>query len=90
MAGYTSGSVSVGTAATLITTGPTNPDTDGQLVRTTSSASVYLGGSAVTTASGFPISSTDGVVHVPVTGSEPQPLYGISSAAATVFYIRPE
>jgi hypothetical protein len=91
MSGYSAGSASVTTAATLITSGPSNPDSDGQLVRTTSSASVYLGNSTVTSTTGFPISSTDGVVHVPVTGSETQALYGVvASGTATVYYIGPQ
>jgi len=31
----------------------------------------------VTTATGFPVASTDGVVTVPTTGAEPLSLYGI-------------
>jgi hypothetical protein len=46
-------------------------------------ASVFVGGSAVTTASGFPVASS-ATVNIPTTGAEPLSLYGIASAAQTV------
>lgn len=46
----------------------TVPANDGARIENTGSATVYVGGSAVTTASGFPVSSTDGVVNIPNTG----------------------
>jgi hypothetical protein len=52
-------------------------------------ASIFVGGSAVTTASGFPIASSATLV-VPTTGAEPLSLYGISTAAGmTVKYLFP-
>jgi hypothetical protein len=77
-----------GVRGTLITTVGSVPSIEGIRVRTTSSASVYLGGSAVTSATGFPITSTDGVVNVPDTGAATESLYGVvGTGTATVTYI---
>ena len=65
------------------------PDNDGLRIKNTGSTTVYVGGAAVTTASGLPVASTDGVVNIPTTGSEPLSLYGISATTATVSYIFP-
>ena len=86
--GYQTGSVSIGTAATLITNaGSGAPSIDGIRVKNLGTSSVYIGGSAVTTATGFPITSTDGVVDVPDTGATVEALYGASATAQTVVYI---
>jgi hypothetical protein len=53
------------------------------LIRNVGSASVYVGGSAVTSSLGLPISSTDGIIHVPTTGAEGGNLYGVTSAGST-------
>jgi hypothetical protein len=84
---YQTGQVSVGTAVTLITNaGSGAPSIDGIRVKNTGTATVYLGGSAVTTATGFGISSTDGVVNVPDTGATVEPLFGVSTASAQVVH----
>jgi hypothetical protein len=58
-------------------------------VRNAGTASVYVGGSAVTTASGFPVSSSDGIVNIPSTGAAGEALYGIAATAGpfSVSYI---
>lgn len=86
---YQTGQVSVGTAVTLITNaGSGAPSVDGIRIKNIGSAVVYVGGSAVTTATGFPVSSTDAVVNIPDTGAVVEGLYGISTASAqTVTYI---
>jgi hypothetical protein len=85
---YQTGSVTVGTTPTLVAASGAVPSNGGVRVRTTSSASVFLGGSAVTTATGFPISSTDAVVNVPSTGAASEPLFAlVLTGTATVNYI---
>jgi hypothetical protein len=67
---YQSGVASVTSTATLIATvGASVPENDGVRIKNVGSATVYVGGSAVTTASGFPVASTDGVVNIPSTGA---------------------
>jgi hypothetical protein len=56
-------------------------------VKKTGTTTVYVGGSAVTTSSGFPVSSTDGVANIPSTGAASEALYGIAATTGTVTYI---
>ena len=56
-------------------------------VKNTGTTTVYVGGSAVTTASGFPVSSTDGVANIPNTGAASEPPYGIAATTATATHI---
>jgi hypothetical protein len=87
MSGYQSGSASIGTIATLIASVGSAPDTDSLLIKNTGSTTVYVGGSAVTTAS-FPVASTDGAVTIPTTGAESLSLCRItSSGTASVVYL---
>jgi hypothetical protein len=88
---YTSSTTTVGSStAVLITAGSELPDSNGQLIRNVGSASVYLGGSAVTSSLGLPVSSTDGIIHVPTTGAEAGDLHGITSAGSTtVVFLTP-
>ena len=87
MSGYNSAQTSVGTTATLIASIGSAPDTDGVLV--TSSVAAFIGGSAVTTTTGFPIAATTPVL-VPTTGSEPLELYAVvASSTATVSVLYP-
>lgn len=81
---YSSGQASVGTTATkILTTGP-NPS---YAVAIYSSATVYVGGSGVTTTTGLEIPAST-VVTLPSTGSEEDSLYGVvSSSTATVSYL---
>lgn len=85
---YVSGSVSVGTNATLVVTVPGGYQ-GGVLVTNTGTASVYLGGSAVTSATGFPVASNTSVA-VPGAKGTGRGLYGIATAAMTVKYILAE
>ncbi len=85
--GYKTAQVSVGTNATLVATISSVPDTGGVLVY--SSAAGYIGGSGVTTTTGFPIAATTPLL-VPTTGAEPLSLYAVvSSSTATVSVIFP-
>lgn len=87
---YQTGVASVGSTATLIANvGTTVPTNDGARIKNTGSATVYLGGSAVTTATGFPVASTDGIVNIPSTGAATKSLYGIAATAGpfNVVYI---
>lgn len=87
MAGYTSAQTSVGTTATLVATIGSAPDTDGVLV--SSSAAAFIGGSGVTTTTGFPIAANTPVL-VPTTGAEPLSLYAVvASSTATVSVLYP-
>jgi len=81
---YSSGQVSVGTSATqILTTGPA-PAFD---VVIYSSATVYLGGSNVTTSNGLEIPAST-PTRIPSSGAEDDVLYGIaSSGTATVGYL---
>jgi len=69
--------------------GASVPENDGVRIKNTGSATVYVGGSAVTTARGFPVASTDGVVNIPSTGAITEALYGIAASAGpfSVSYI---
>jgi len=85
--GYKSAQTSVGTTATLVATIASAPDTDGVLVQ--SSAAAYLGGSGVTTSTGFPIAANTPLL-VPTTGAEPLSLYAVvGSSTATVSVLFP-
>jgi hypothetical protein len=87
---YKSGVVAVGSTAVLIATvGASVPENEGVRIKNTGSATVYVGGSAVTSASGFPVSSSDGVVNIPSTGAASESLYGIAATAGpfSVSYI---
>jgi hypothetical protein len=88
MAGYKSSQTSVGTTATLVATvGPTAPDNDGVLV--SSSVAAFVGGSGVTTTTGFPIPATTPVL-IPTTGAEVLQLFAVvASGTATVSVIFP-
>ena len=79
MAGYLSSQTSVGTTATLVASIGAAPDTDGVLV--SSSAAAFLGGSGVTTTTGFPIAANTPVL-VPTTGSEPLSLFAVVAAGS--------
>ncbi len=53
-----------------------------------SSAAAYIGGSSVTTSTGFPIPATT-VVQIPLTGAETgfaEAVYAITGSSATVSY----
>jgi hypothetical protein len=81
------GQVSVGTTATLVATVGAVPDSDGVLI--SSSAAAFVGGSGVTTSTGFPVAANTPVL-VPTTGAETVAVYAIvSSGTATVSYIFP-
>jgi hypothetical protein len=84
---YVGSSVATGTAATAIFTSGPAPDNDGVLI--SSSAASFVGGSGVTTSTGFPIAANTAVL-VPTTGSEPLSLYAVvSTGTATVSTIYP-
>jgi hypothetical protein len=73
----------------LITTSGTGaPSIDGIRIRNTGSATVYVGGSAVTTATGYPVASTDAIANIPNTGAAQEGLYGISTATVSVAFIQ--
>ena len=87
MAGYHSAQTSVGTTATLVATISSAPDIDG--VSVNSSAAAFIGGSGVTTTTGFPIAANTPTL-VPTTGSEPLLLYAVvASSTATVSVLFP-
>ncbi|WP_343598885.1 hypothetical protein [Mycobacterium sp.] len=87
MSGYASGQVSVGTTATLVCAIGQTPDNDGVLVA--SSAACFIGGPAVTAATGFPLQANTPVT-VPTTAAETLELYAVvSSGTATVSYLLP-
>lgn len=87
MSGFKNGQVSVGTTATLVCTVGSVPENDGVLIN--SSAAAFIGGSGVTTSTGFPVAANTPVL-VPTTGAEPLALYAVvSSSTATVSYIFP-
>lgn len=87
MSGLQSGQVSVGTTATLVCSVGSVPDSDGVLIN--SSAAAFIGGSAVTTGTGFPVAANTPTL-VPTTGAEPVSVYAIvSSGTATVSYCYP-
>lgn len=79
---FVNGVVSVGTAATVIATPGSVPESDGLVVQNLGTATVYLGGSTVTanTAStdGLQLAA-NGVVTVPTTAAAGESLYGITS-----------
>jgi hypothetical protein len=50
-----------------------------------SSAAAFIGGSGVTTSTGFPIPATTPVL-IPLTGAEFDAVYAITSSSATVSY----
>ena len=79
--------VSVATTATLVCTVGSVPENDGVLIN--SSAAAFIGGSGVTTSTGFPVAANTPVL-VPTTGAESLALYAVvSSSTATVSYIFP-
>jgi hypothetical protein len=82
---FQTGQVSAGTTATLVASIGAVPE-KGLLV--SSSATVYVGGSGVTTGTGFEVPATTPVL-IPVSGAEDElALYAItSSGTATVSYI---
>jgi hypothetical protein len=87
MSGLQTGQVSVGITATLVCTVGSVPDADGALI--SSSAAVFIGGSGVTTTTGFPVAANTPVLF-PTTGVEPVAVYAIvSSGTATVSYAFP-
>jgi hypothetical protein len=87
MSGFKSAQTSVGTTATLVANLSTTPDNDGVLV--SSSAAAFIGGSGVTTTTGFPIAANTPVL-VPTTGAEALSLYAVvSSGTATVSTLFP-
>jgi hypothetical protein len=51
-----------------------------------STAAAWIGGSGVTSSTGFPIPATT-AVQVPLTGSENDSLYAVTSSTATVSYL---
>lgn len=88
--GLATGQVAVTTAATLIcTVGAGEPDNDGVLLVSSTSNTVFVGGSsAVTASNGFPLTET--ATLFPTSGSAPYALYAIcSSSTATVSYAFP-
>ena len=85
---YVANSVSVGTAATLIVTVPGGYQ-GGVTLTNTGTASVFIGGSAVTTATGFPVASNATITVSGAKGTG-RALYGIATAAFTVKYILAE
>jgi hypothetical protein len=85
---YVTGSASItSTAVTVIASVP--PSNESLLLRTASSTTVYIGGSAVSSTTGFGISSSDGIVRVPTIGDDNESLYGTlaSGGPVTVTYI---
>ena len=82
---YVSGSVSVGTAATLIVTVPGGFN-GGVTLNNAGTASVFVGGSAVTTATGLPIAS-GATTAVPGGKGTQRGIYGVAAAALTVKYL---
>lgn len=85
---FVANSVSVGTAATLIVAVPGGYQ-GGVTVQNTGTATVYVGGSAVTTATGFPVASNTTLTVSGAKGTS-RALYGIATAAFTVKYILAE
>lgn len=82
---FSSGQVSVGTTATLIGTFEGNQS--GVLI--SSSAACFIGGSGVTTTTGFPVPITTPVL-VPTNGGVNSQLYAVvASSTATVSFIHP-
>lgn len=82
---FKSGQVSVGTTATLIGTFEGNQS--GLLI--SSSAACFVGGSGVTTSTGFPVAATTPVL-VPTNGGVNGQLYAVvSTGTATVSYLHP-
>jgi hypothetical protein len=90
---YSNGVVSVGTTATLIATPSSAPETGGILIQNLGSVTVYLGGSTVTagtTSTGGLQLAANGVITVPTTGANNEPLYGITaSSSANVSWLYP-
>lgn len=87
MSGYHSAQTSVGTTATLVASIGSVPDNSGVLVQ--SSAAAFIGGSGVTTTTGFPIAANTPVL-VPTTGAESLSLYAVvASSTATVSVLFP-
>ncbi|HME15754.1 MAG TPA: hypothetical protein VKG83_09965 [Mycobacterium sp.] len=88
--GLSTGQVAVTTAATLVcTAGASEADNDGVLLVSSTSATVFVGGSSsVTATNGFPIGLTP--VLFPSSGAAPMTVYAIcSSSTATVSYALP-
>ena len=84
---YQSGQVSVTTTATLICTIEGNES--GVLISNGSGATVYLGGSAVTTSTGLPLAAST-TITVPTYGGAKVSLYGIvASTGTTVSFLHP-
>jgi len=84
---YVSGSASVGTTATLITTVPTG-FVGGVVVNNGGADTVYLGGSAVTDSTGLPVAAGASVTIPASPGVYPASVYGISGTAGqTVTYL---
>jgi hypothetical protein len=79
--------VSVGTTATLI--GTFEGTQTGVLISNPAGQTVYLGGSGVTTSTGFPVAAST-VLTVPTNGGVGCQLYGVvTSSTATVSYLHP-
>jgi hypothetical protein len=76
------GQVAVTSSATkLFTAGPA-PITHALVY---SSAAAWVGGSGVTSSTGFPIPATT-PVQIPLTGAEEDAVYAVTSSSATVSY----
>jgi hypothetical protein len=69
------------TAAKLFTSGPA-PIAHALVY---SSAAAWIGGSGVTSSTGFPIPATT-PVQIPLTGAEDDSVYAVTSSTATVSY----
>jgi hypothetical protein len=90
---YQNGVVSVGTTATLICTPGSVPDNEAVLIQNLGTTTLYIGGSTVTagtTSTGGLQLAANGVITVPTTGANNEPLYGITaSSSANVSWLYP-
>jgi hypothetical protein len=87
MSGLKTGQQVVTTTATLVCTVGAVPDSDGVLI--SSSAAAFIGGSGVTTLTGFPVAANTPVLF-PTTGAESVAVYAVvGSSTATVSYCFP-
>jgi len=90
MSDYAQGAVSVTSTATLVAL--VGPENDGVLVFNAGSASVYLGGSTVTSSGATQgiLLAANATLNVPSLGGVPHSLYAVTvTGTATVNYLYP-